>query len=75
MTSVSCPICGKPLPSGSDPTVAPFCSVRCRRIDLGRWLGERYRIGTPPVSSPDPKGPIETRPVRYTSEKPKVVKG
>jgi len=23
----------------------PFCSKRCRTIDLGRWLGEGYRIG------------------------------
>ena len=22
----------------------PFCSLRCKRIDLGRWLGEAYRI-------------------------------
>jgi endogenous inhibitor of DNA gyrase (YacG/DUF329 family) len=22
----------------------PFCSERCRLIDLGRWLGEKYRI-------------------------------
>jgi hypothetical protein len=22
----------------------PFCSARCRKIDLGRWLGEKYRI-------------------------------
>jgi endogenous inhibitor of DNA gyrase (YacG/DUF329 family) len=22
----------------------PFCSPRCRTIDLGRWLGERYRV-------------------------------
>jgi endogenous inhibitor of DNA gyrase (YacG/DUF329 family) len=22
----------------------PFCSTRCRLIDLGRWLGEKYRI-------------------------------
>jgi endogenous inhibitor of DNA gyrase (YacG/DUF329 family) len=25
----------------------PFCSARCRQIDLGRWLGEQYGI---PVS-------------------------
>jgi endogenous inhibitor of DNA gyrase (YacG/DUF329 family) len=25
----------------------PFCSARCRLIDLGRWLGEDYRIATP----------------------------
>ena len=22
----------------------PFCSARCRKIDLGRWLGEKYTI-------------------------------
>lgn len=30
-----------------DPNVAhsgPFCSPRCRQIDLGRWLGERYAV-------------------------------
>jgi endogenous inhibitor of DNA gyrase (YacG/DUF329 family) len=24
----------------------PFCSQRCRLIDLGRWLGEEYRVPT-----------------------------
>jgi endogenous inhibitor of DNA gyrase (YacG/DUF329 family) len=23
----------------------PFCTKRCRTIDLGRWLGEEYRVG------------------------------
>jgi endogenous inhibitor of DNA gyrase (YacG/DUF329 family) len=27
----------------------PFCSPRCRLIDLGRWLGEDYRITAPPT--------------------------
>jgi endogenous inhibitor of DNA gyrase (YacG/DUF329 family) len=22
----------------------PFCSSKCRKIDLGRWLGEKYRV-------------------------------
>jgi endogenous inhibitor of DNA gyrase (YacG/DUF329 family) len=35
-----CPICGKP----SEAKFRPFCSQRCQQIDLGRWLGERYRI-------------------------------
>jgi endogenous inhibitor of DNA gyrase (YacG/DUF329 family) len=26
----------------------PFCSPRCRLIDLGRWLGEEYRIAAEP---------------------------
>jgi endogenous inhibitor of DNA gyrase (YacG/DUF329 family) len=30
----------------------PFCSPRCRLIDLGRWLGESYRL-------PSAAGPID----------------
>ncbi len=37
-----CPICGKP----SEPQHRPFCSARCRLLDLGRWLGGDYRIPT-----------------------------
>ena len=37
-----CPICGKPLV----PEFRPFCSKRCADIDLGRWLGGKYRIET-----------------------------
>jgi len=32
----------------------PFCSPRCRKIDLGRWLGEQYGVGTPPDEEPEP---------------------
>jgi len=35
-----CPICGKPAAA----PFRPFCSRRCADIDLGRWLGEAYRI-------------------------------
>jgi len=35
-----CPICGKPGTARH----RPFCSRRCADIDLGRWLGEAYRI-------------------------------
>ena len=38
----SCPICGKPVVA----EFRPFCSERCRRIDLDRWLGETYRVPT-----------------------------
>ncbi len=37
-----CPVCGKP----SDQRYQPFCSRRCADIDLGRWLGGRYRVET-----------------------------
>jgi len=36
----ACPICGRP----ADARFRPFCSRRCGDIDLGRWLGEAYRI-------------------------------
>jgi endogenous inhibitor of DNA gyrase (YacG/DUF329 family) len=29
----------------------PFCSDRCRLIDLGRWLGGRYTIPSAPTGS------------------------
>jgi uncharacterized protein len=42
----SCPVCdGAARPRGENPAF-PFCSERCRTIDLGRWLDERYRIPT-----------------------------
>jgi uncharacterized protein len=42
-----CPICAAP----AVPEHAPFCSPRCRTIDLGRWLGGDYRI--PSEDEPD----------------------
>lgn len=39
-----CPICRKPVPPREQNPAAPFCSPRCRTIDLGNWLGESYRI-------------------------------
>ena len=43
-----CPICKQPVPesapgAGSTPTL-PFCSERCKLIDLGRWLDGKYQI-------------------------------
>ncbi|MCH7781843.1 DNA gyrase inhibitor YacG [candidate division KSB1 bacterium] len=49
MTELTCAICGKTIPTGTpaDKRPLPFCSERCRKIDLGRWLGERYRVSQP----------------------------
>jgi endogenous inhibitor of DNA gyrase (YacG/DUF329 family) len=35
-----CPICGKPAVEAS----RPFCSERCRDVDLNRWLSNSYAI-------------------------------
>ena len=39
-----CPICQKPVAPRPENTSQPFCSRRCRAVDLGRWLGEEYRV-------------------------------
>jgi endogenous inhibitor of DNA gyrase (YacG/DUF329 family) len=40
---VKCPNCRKETPWQNNPH-RPFCSERCRLIDLGAWTQERYRI-------------------------------
>jgi endogenous inhibitor of DNA gyrase (YacG/DUF329 family) len=45
-----CPVCHREFEKSDSPAL-PFCSERCRTIDLGRWLGESYRL---PVV-PDPE--------------------
>jgi hypothetical protein len=42
--TVSCPICGKPAVYSPDNRFRPFCSERCKLIDLGQWATEGYRI-------------------------------
>ena len=46
MIKTRCPICESEMIS-QDRTAwpdFPFCSPRCRLIDLGRWIGENYRL-------------------------------
>jgi len=40
----ACPICGKPASAES----RPFCSERCRDVDLNRWLSNSYVIPAAP---------------------------
>jgi uncharacterized protein len=44
-----CPICGKPAREAS----RPFCSERCRDVDLNRWLSNSYAI---PATKDDDEG-------------------
>ena len=41
-----CPVCHGSVNLATVPT-APFCSDRCRTIDLGRWLDESYAMPVP----------------------------
>ena len=66
--SPRCPICGKPAAAPPSATPAgektpyPFCSDRCRLVDLGRWLDGAYQVpaedddldeSTPPADGHD----------------------
>ncbi len=55
MPKFACPICKKDVPPRRDNPAFPFCSERCRLVDLGKWLGEEYRVpGESDSSSPAP---------------------
>ena len=45
MKKVTCPVCKKNREEESEEwPFFPFCSERCKTIDLGRWLREEYRM-------------------------------
>jgi hypothetical protein len=49
---VACPRCGARREWSGNPW-RPFCSERCRLIDLGAWANEEYRIPAPPEPPKD----------------------
>ena len=52
---MKCPICRKEV-SLENPSV-PFCSERCKLIDLGNWASDKYVISTPaPKSEEEEEG-------------------
>lgn len=46
---VNCPHCGAAVVWGPQSPYRPFCSERCRKIDLGAWASDAYRV---PVATP-----------------------
>ncbi|GAA5234703.1 DNA gyrase inhibitor YacG [Verticiella sediminum] len=48
-TIVKCPTCRRDVPWRDDSPCKPFCSERCKSIDLGAWASNRYTIPGPPV--------------------------
>lgn len=46
MRSANCPICSKTIAFErlSDQPFFPFCSERCKLVDLGRWIDGSYKI-------------------------------
>jgi len=47
-----CPICKKPTDSAKD-VEFPFCSERCRLLDLGAWASGKYVVSEPIFNEDD----------------------
>jgi uncharacterized protein len=55
---MKCPICEKPTTWEGNPD-RPFCSERCRIIDLGRWASEEYGVSMPLKDVSEDTGQLE----------------
>lgn len=44
---ICCPVCQRQDEVADDFRYRPFCSRRCKTIDLGNWLDEVYRVSRP----------------------------
>jgi len=51
-----CPTCKREF-KPAESTAMPFCSERCRLIDLGRWLDEGYTL--PAVDDPEQEQDVD----------------
>jgi len=50
---LQCPTCGKDLYWNDDYPHRPFCSQRCKLIDLGEWANENHKIPGDPLPMDD----------------------
>lgn len=57
-SAATCPTCKKPVEPRAQNRAFPFCSDRCRAVDLGKWLGEEYRFPDRPEERED-EGPLD----------------
>jgi len=58
---MKCPTCNKEAEYAGNP-YRPFCSERCKLIDLGKWAGGQFRVSTderPPDEVPSSDGYTE----------------
>lgn len=54
--TVACPTCGQPVEWRPENRFRPFCSERCRQIDLGAWAAGDYRVPAQADSASLPEG-------------------
>jgi endogenous inhibitor of DNA gyrase (YacG/DUF329 family) len=60
VTVVKCPTCGRAVEWVEASRFRPFCSERCKLIDLGAWATEKYAIPGPPAEQSEEAPPSES---------------
>lgn len=55
--AVDCPTCGRRVEWKPENRWRPFCSERCKLVDLGAWATERYALPGEPPREDDPDAP------------------
>ena len=61
---VKCPTCGREIEWSDRSPFRPFCSERCKLIDLGAWLTEKHAIAG--EEAPDSADPADERDPKET---------
>lgn len=56
VTSVKCPTCKRAVNWSADSPYRPFCSERCRLVDLGAWFTEKHTIADEAAGSEEMDG-------------------
>ena len=59
-SQASCPVCDDPVDGLEDNDHFPFCSKRCKRVDLGRWFDESYTVPLTPHNTERKLDPDQT---------------
>jgi endogenous inhibitor of DNA gyrase (YacG/DUF329 family) len=67
VATIRCPICEKQF-DPAESRAMPFCSERCRQIDLGRWLREAYSV--PVERNPDEEDESQSPNLRNPDHRP-----
>ena len=62
MSTATCPTCKRATTRGVSGKLFPFCGERCWAIDLGKWLGEEYRVASIDHSGDEQQPPSPSDP-------------
>jgi endogenous inhibitor of DNA gyrase (YacG/DUF329 family) len=65
--TVKCPTCGRPVEWCEASKYRPFCSERCKIIDLGAWANDEYKI-VKKLEEADDDFPADFIPPAYTKK-------